>query len=185
MTLKQLIFVIIGFFLLLSFGITATAQNTTITGKVTDTEGIPLENVSVLVKGTNIGTTTLANGSYQVSVTKSSGNILIFSYVGFPDKEITQAQGNVMNVQLERSNQSLDAVVVVGYGTQKRKDITGAVVSIDKQRLENLPNSNFAQALEGALPGVSVNTNGGGAEGNSVSILVRGRKSVFPAAFQT
>jgi TonB-dependent SusC/RagA subfamily outer membrane receptor len=79
---------------------------------------------------------------------------------------------------MEKTNQSLDAVVVVGYGTQKRKDVTGSIVSVDKQRLENMPNSNFAQALEGALPGVSINTNGGGAEGNNVSIIIRGQKSI-------
>ncbi len=176
--MKRLIVVISCFFLLFIFAVNAIAQNTTITGKVTDVEGNPLENVSVLIKGTNIGTTTVANGTYQIGVTKPSGNTLLFSYVGFSDKEITQSADNTINVQLEKSSQSLDAVVVVGYGSQRRKDITGSVVSIDKQRLENLPNSNFAQALEGSLPGVSINTNGGGAEGNNVSIVIRGQKSI-------
>jgi len=156
----------------------ALAQNTVISGKVTDENADPLPNVSVVIKGTTIGTATSANGTYQLNVPKASGNTLVFSFVGFTDKEITQTQGNTINVQMEKTNQSLDAVVVVGYGTQKRKDVTGSIVSVDKQRLENMPNSNFAQALEGALPGVSINTNGGGAEGNNVSIIIRGQKSI-------
>ncbi len=178
MIMKRLIFVISCFFLFCIFSVDAFAQNTTLIGKVTDAEGNPLENVSVLLKGTSIGTTSDRNGNYQLSATKPSGNILVFSYVGFTDKEITQSQGNTINVQLEKSSQSLDAVVVVGYGTQRRKDVTGSIVSIDKQRLENLPNSNFAQALQGSLPGVSINTNGGGAEGNNVGITIRGQKSI-------
>ena len=179
MIIKKFTYALLCLCILFTIPVDALAQNTILTGKVTDENANPLENVSVVIKGTNIGTITDANGSYRLSAIKPSGNIIVFSFVGFSDKEITQAQGNVINVQLEKSSQSLDAVVVVGYGTQKRKDITGSVVSIDKQRLENLPNSNFAQALEGALPGVSVNTNGGGAEGSSVGILVRGRKSVL------
>ncbi len=105
MLLKRLIYVISCFLLLFIFALDAIAQNTAITGKVTDAEGNPLENVSVLLKGTNIGTTTVANGIYQISVTKPSGNTLLFSYVGFTNKEITLSQGNTVNVNWEnRSN---------------------------------------------------------------------------------
>lgn len=178
MVSKRLLSVILSCLLFCFFSINAAAQNTVITGRVTDPDGKPVENVSVQLKGTATGAATAADGTYRLTVPKATGNVLVFSSVGFTEKEITQTAGTV-NVQMEKNSQSLDAVVVVGYGTQKRKDVTGSVVSLDKQRLESLPNTNFAQALEGALPGVSINTNGGGAEGNSVSILVRGRKSVL------
>ena len=73
---------------------------------------------------------------------------------------------------------TLDEIVVVGYGTQKKSDITGAVSSIPKERLQQLPNNNIAQALQGSVPGIQINTNGGGSEGNNVSILIRGRNSI-------
>lgn len=165
------------FLLFFTIPFISLAQNNIITGKVTDADGKPVENVSVVIKGTNIGTTTAADGTYRLSVPKISGNILIYSSVNFTEKEITQ-KGNTVDVQLEKSSQSLDAVVVVGYGTQKRKDITGSIVTLDQKRLENMPNTNLLQAMEGAIPGLSLNTNGGGAEGNNVSIVIRGQKSI-------
>jgi len=162
---------------LIPFAAFSQTNATSITGKVTDANGNPLANVSVVVKGTTAGTATSTDGTYRLTVSKPSGNVLVFSSVGFADKEVTQVN-KVENVQMQKANEALDAVVVVGYGTQKRKDITGSVVSVDKQRLEDLPNTNFAQALEGALPGVSVTTTGGGAEGNNLSILIRGQKSI-------
>lgn len=175
--INKLLIPITFFLCLFLFPFATSAQNTIISGKVTDAMGNPLENVSIILKGTTTGTATSKDGTYRISVTKPSGNTLIFSYVGFKNKEVTQSSGTV-NVQMEKSNGALENIVVVGYGTQKRKDITGSIVSVDKQRLDDLPNTNFAQALEGALPGVSVTTNGGGAEGNNVSILIRGQKSI-------
>jgi len=131
------------------------AQNTIITGKVTDADAKPLENVSVLIKGTNTGTTTDVNGMYQLSVTKPSGNVLVFSYVGVTDKEIKQ-QGNTLNAQMEKSNQSLDAVVVVGYGTQKKVNLTGAVSAITAADLESRPITSTSSSLQGLLPGVTI-----------------------------
>jgi TonB-linked SusC/RagA family outer membrane protein len=163
---------------LLILPVSVIAQNTVINGKVTDPDGNPVPSVSVSVKGTKLGTTTKADGTYTLSVIKKGGEILVFTSVGFVDKEMPLGAGNEVNIQLEKSSQSMDAVVVVGYGTQKRKDVTGAVASLDKQRLENMPNSNLLQALEGAVPGVSINTNGGGAEGNNLSIIIRGQRSI-------
>jgi TonB-linked SusC/RagA family outer membrane protein len=166
------------FFLLIYFApFAAVAQNTTVTGKVTGTDGKPLENVSVIDKATGNGTATAKDGTFKLNVNKPSGNTLLFTSVGFADKQVDQTSATV-SVQMEKSNESLEAVVVVGYGTQKRKDITGSIVSVDKQRLEDLPNTNFVQSLEGSLPGVSVTTAGGGAEGNNVNILIRGQKSI-------
>jgi TonB-linked SusC/RagA family outer membrane protein len=166
------------FFIALILPVSVFAQNTVITGKVTDPEGNPVQSVSVNVKGSSAGTTTKADGSFSLSFTKTGSDVLVFSSVGFTDKEITIGNNTEINAQLERNEQSLNNVVVVGYGTQKRKDVTGSVVTLDRKRLDNIPNSNVMQALEGAIAGVSINTNGGGAEGNNVSIVVRGKKSI-------
>lgn len=175
--MKRLTLVLSGlcFFLL---PLLAVAQSLQISGKVTDTEGNPIENVSVVLKGTNQGTVSLSDGSYRIRVNKSSGNVLVFSSAGYLTREVTQSSGNRLDVQLEKSNQSLDAVVVVGYGTQRKRDVTGSVASLPKERLEQLPNTNIAQALQGSVPGLQINTNSGGAEGNDLSILIRGRNSI-------
>jgi TonB-linked SusC/RagA family outer membrane protein len=165
------------FLLLLVLPASLFAQ-TPVKGKVTDADGNPLQSVSVSVQGKTGGVTTAADGTFSLAADRTAGDTLVFSYVGFADKKVKAGLTGDVNVVLEKNDQSLNNVVVVGYGTQRRKDITGSVVSIDKQRLENMPNSNFAQALEGAVPGVSVNTNGGGAEGNSLKILIRGQKSI-------
>lgn len=176
MLLKRLLLVISFIFILFSFP-DAFAQTTALTGKVTDAEGKALENASVQIKGTSIGTITGSDGTYRINLPKPKGNILVFTSVGFTEKEITQT-GSTLDVQMEKTSNSLDAVVVVGYGSQRRRDVTGSVVSLDKQRIENMPNSNLLQAIEGAVPGVAINTNGGGAEGNNLSITIRGQKSI-------
>lgn len=157
---------------------TAFSQLTPLTGKVTDVEGKPLENISVTIKGSNAGTTTAANGTYQLTAARPGGNVLVFSSVGYGMQEIKQGRGNTIDARLDKSDQSMNAVVVVGYGTQKKSDVTGAVASVDRKRLENLPNTNFAQALQAAVPGISIGQNGGGAEGNDLSIRIRGRNSI-------
>ncbi len=154
------------------------AQATGIKGKVTDIEGRPLQSVSVSIKGGTAGTSTAADGSFSLSITKDDGKVLLFSSVGFTDKEVPLGNSNVINVQLETNEQSLNTVVVVGYGTQKKRDVTGSVASLSKDRLTQLPNTNIAEALQGSIPGLQINTNGGGAEGNNVSILIRGRNSI-------
>lgn len=173
---KRLLPLFLWFFLL---SISSFAQNAAVRGKVTDLDGVPLQSVSVNVKGTVAGTTTKADGTFSLSVTRTGADVLVFSFVGYNDKEVTLGTSNEVNVQLEKNEKALNAVVVVGYGTQRRKDVTGSVVSLDKQRLENMPNTNVFQALQGAMPGVSINTNGGGAEGNNMSILIRGQKSIY------
>ena len=154
------------------------AQNTTITGRVTDGDGTPLEKVSVLVKGTSAGTTTDVNGTYQLHVTKPSGNTLVFSSVGFADKEILQSQENTINVQLEKSSQSLDAIVVIGYGSLRKKDLTGAVSQIKVTQLENENPQSVQDALRGNIPGLNISQiNAASAKGGG-DLLVRGKSSI-------
>lgn len=169
---------IISLLFLIYYSIPCAAQNRLISGIVTDVEGNPLENVSVIVKGTSIGTVTANNGNYQLTVSGISGNTLVFSSIGYSGKEVLLSGRNIINVQLEKSDGALDAVVVVGYGTQRKRDVTGSVASLSKDRLQQLPNTNIAEALQGSVPGLQINTNGGGAEGNNLSILVRGRNSI-------
>ncbi len=154
------------------------SQTTTVTGKVIDGDGVPIQGASVLVKGTTLGATTQPDGSFSIKFTRKGNDVLIFSYVGYNDKEVKVGSTNIVSVQLERNTESMNAVVVVGYGTQKKRDVTGSVVSIPKERLQQLPNNNILSALQGSVPGISVLQGSAGAEGNGVSILVRGRKSI-------
>jgi TonB-linked SusC/RagA family outer membrane protein len=156
------------------------AQDRVITGKVTaekDSETLP--GVTVGLKNKTTKTVTDANGNFRITGVSAS-DILVFSFIGFTNKEIPAStiSGTAITVRLSESVAALNEVVVVGYGTQKRSDITGSVVSVDKKRLEDLPNTNFAQALQGSIPGISVEQNSAGAEGNSATIRIRGQKSI-------
>jgi len=165
-------------FLTLFLGSAFFSNAQTVSGKVTDPAKQPIAGVSVSVKGVpSNGVTTTDDGSFNLNAIKP-GSILIFSSVGFVSKEINYSGNGSLSVVLDIDVNSLNDVVVVGYGTQKKRDVTGAVVSLSKDRLAQLPNTNIAQALQGALPGIQINTNSGGAEGNDVSIVIRGRKSI-------
>lgn len=167
-------------FLLVLFLISVTisyAQEKSISGKVTDDDGLGIPGVTVLEKGTTNGTVTDVDGNYSLTVS-SSAAIVVFSYVGMTTREIEVGDQSVIDVTMEASAIGLDEVVVVGYGTQKKSDITGSVASVSTERLEQIPNTNFAQALQGAVPGININTNAAGAEGNNMSILIRGRNSI-------
>lgn len=156
----------------------AFSQSPPIKGRVTDTNGNPIPGASIAVKGKSLGTATRPDGSFTLLVSNPEGQVLVISSIGFAEKEITMNSGTSYNVQLETSEQALSTIVVVGYGTQKKRDVTGAVASIPKERLQQLPNTNVAEALQGSVPGLQINTNSGGAEGNNLSILVRGRNSI-------
>ncbi len=150
----------------------------TVSGTVLDEKGEPLPGVSIALKGTQRGTSTDAKGQFKISFPEESSPTLVFSYVGYVAQEKELGNQSTVTVTLQADTRSLDEVIVVGYGTQKKSDLTGAVVAISKDRLTQLPNTNIAQALQGSIPGLQINTNGGGAEQNDVSILVRGRSSI-------
>ncbi len=148
-----------------------------VTGIVLDNNGQPLPGANILEKLTNNGTLTNFDGEYSINVSSTNATLVI-SYVGFETKEISVDNQKKIDITLSPDTQSLDAVVVVGYGVQRRSDITGAVSSIATERLEEKPNNNFAQALQGSVAGVNIVSNSAGAEGNDVSILIRGRNSI-------
>lgn len=165
--------------LLLSFAaillsLQSHAQNVTVTGKVTSkTGGEALPGATVSVKGGQTATQTDANGNFSLAV-PSSGSVLIVSYVGWVDQEIpVNVKTTVYNVQLDTKAGSLNEVVVVGYGTQRRATLTGAISSVKAKDLENIPNGRIEQALQGRVSGVTILQNSG-QPGSSSTIRIRG-----------
>ncbi|HEX5024831.1 MAG TPA: TonB-dependent receptor [Agriterribacter sp.] len=147
------------------------AQNVTkVSGKVTSGD-VALPAVTVQVKGLKTATITDTDGNFSIDASPSS--TLIFSAIGYSDLEVKVNNRMVVNVQLESSSKILEQVVVVGYGTQKRKDVTGAISSINAATIEKVPVTTLDQAMQGRAPGVQV-INNDAAPGGNVSVLIRG-----------
>lgn len=148
-------------------------QTKKISGKVTDDKGAALEGVSVLEKGTTNGTVTTATGDFSLTV--SDNATLVFSFVGYADKEFKlTANTTTVNMQLAAVSGNLADVVVVGYGTQKRVTVTGAVTQVKGEQLEKSPNVNLSNSLVGRLPGITA-VNGSGEPGyDGSSLRIRG-----------
>ena len=152
-------------------------QTVQISGKVTSdesSEGLPGANV--IIKGTNLGTITDIDGNYQIEV-PSPESVLVFSSVGFITEEVTVGDQSVINISLIADITSLSEIVVVGYGTQKRSDITGSVTSVPRERLENLPVTNIMHAIQGTTPGLSI-TQESSVPGSSGTMQIRGVNSI-------
>ncbi len=156
----------------------AFAQDSqSVSGKIVDERNQPMIGTTVSEKGTSNGTFTNASGNYTLKLNKQPAT-LVFSFIGYEGQEIELNGRSQLDVTMNSTESSLSEVVVVGYGTQRKSDLTGSVVSVPKERLQQLPNTNIAQALQGSIPGLQINTNSGGAEQNNVTILVRGRSSI-------
>ncbi|WP_316827171.1 TonB-dependent receptor [Pedobacter miscanthi] len=151
------------------------AQNITIKGLVKDKQGLPLPGVSVKVKGTNQGASTTENGAYTISAPQNS--TLEFTFIGY--KTIEEAVNNrtTLNITLSDDNQQLNEVVVIGYGTTTKKDLTTAVTSISAKDIENQPVTNPLQAIQGKAAGVQVISQSG-KPGAGVSVSIRGNTSI-------
>ncbi|HAX93107.1 MAG TPA: SusC/RagA family TonB-linked outer membrane protein, partial [Bacteroidales bacterium] len=143
-----------------------------VTGKVLDTEGEPLPGVSVVVKGTNKGTATDADGLFQIDV-PAGGEVLIFSFIGMKSREVEIGNQSVLNVTMEEGDLELDEVVVIGYGVQKKRDLTGAVSAIASDEISSLPVTGVQQALQGQASGVMITQNHG-APGAGIQVRIRG-----------
>lgn len=150
-------------------------QEITVRGTVTDEQGEPMPGVTIIVEGENLGTVTDVYGNYMIEV--DEGTVLVFSFIGYENQKRTVGSSNVISVRMVEDASSLEEVVVVGYGSQKKSDITGSVASIPKERMEMVPNINIAQAIQGSIPGVMVQNTSAGAE-PSQDIMVRGRNSI-------
>ena len=168
--LKSLLF--IGCFFLVASG---WAQVKKISGTVTDESNNPLSGVSIILQGKTEGTQTIADGTYNFDA--APGDVLNFSSVGFITQSVKVGSSSTIDVSLKPANAKLDEVVVVGYGTQSRRNVTSAISKLDKDVLENAPRSNIASALQGTVSGLNV-VNATGQPGASPIIVLRGGASI-------
>ncbi len=152
------------------------SAQTSITGKVIDEDEAPLIGANVLIKGTTVGSLTDNNGEFSFSSIESDA-ILIISYLGYIKKEVPVNGQSQLTIQLEVDDTSLEEVVVLGYGTQKKSDVTGAVAKVDAEELMERPVTNVTQALQGRVAGVEV-FNTSPAPGNNARIRIRGINSL-------
>ncbi|REG90117.1 SusC/RagA family TonB-linked outer membrane protein [Winogradskyella sediminis] len=156
---------------------TVHAQEKTISGNVTDSGGLPIPGVSVIIKGTTTGTTTDFDGFYQLKGSYTDTSIVVFSYIGMTTVERLVGTEDEINVVLEEDLQMLNEVVVVGYGTQEKKDITGSVSIVDSESFESRPNTQVGSLLQGQSAGVQVTSNSGKPSAG-FSIRIRGTNSI-------
>jgi len=155
----------------LAFVFSATAQNTTVSGTVkSSADGLPLIGVNIIVKNTSSGAVSDFDGNFTINNVQPNAT-LVFTYIGFETKEL--AASTNMTVSLSEDNESLDEIVVIGYGTQKKKEVTGAVTVIDSKAIERLNPVRVEQALQGQVAGVNVTSNSG-SPGAGSNIRIRG-----------
>ena len=159
--------------ILLLVGQSAFSQEISVSGKVTSSlEGIPLPGVSIVEKGTANGVVSDYDGNYQLTV--ASNATLVFSYVGFMTEEIAVNNQSILNVALSEDLTRLEEIVVVGYGTQKKENLTGSISTVKLEDVKNRPIANATQVLAGMAPGVSVTQNSGQPGGDGATIRIRG-----------
>lgn len=168
---KRLITILL---VLLTIGVQVFAQSA-VSGKVTDKTGEPLVGAGVLVKGTTSGTTTDLDGKFSLQGLKQN-TVLVFSYIGYETQEVTVGNQTVINVTLNEEAEFLNDVVVVAYGTAKKRDLTGAMSSIKGDNIKAQSVSSVSRALEGAAPGIQLSSVDG-QPGVNMAIRVRGASS--------
>src|SRR5688572_1943022 len=169
---RSLCFASVMLFLL---GSSAVHAQSLVTGKISDKAGQALPGVNVIKKGTTSGTSTDANGNYSIEA--SANDILVVSFIGYQSLEIVVGNRAKVDVQLEEDVAELQEVVVVGYGSQKKSDLTGAISSLSGDKMRSMVAANANQALQGRIAGVFVTQNSG-QPGSAVSIRIRGTSSV-------
>jgi TonB-linked SusC/RagA family outer membrane protein len=154
----------------------ATQQGVTVTGTVTDEQGLSLPGVNVLEKGTGNGTITNAEGLYTITV--EPGATLVISYVGMQTQEIEVGNQTTINIVLSEMAIGMDEVVVIGYGQQSRRTITTAISRVSSDKIEGVPVESVAQALQGKVAGVRIYQSDGGEPGSDATIRIRGGSSI-------
>jgi TonB-linked SusC/RagA family outer membrane protein len=156
----------------------ASKQQIDIKGTVKDAntrETLP--GVNIIVNGTTIGTMTDANGNFSLKVSDRNAT-LKFSSIGYITQDVALEGKSLINVLMHEETTKLDEVVVVGYGVQKKNDVTGSVVSVNIEKLAERPSTNIVQALQGSMAGLNITVNGASADGSSTSMLIRGQNSI-------
>ncbi|PZX59127.1 TonB-linked SusC/RagA family outer membrane protein [Algoriphagus ratkowskyi] len=155
--------------------ISSLQADVTVTGKVLDETGLPLPGATISVAGTTAGTVTDIDGNYSITVSETAD--LIFSYIGYEPQRIAVGTQTVINVTLRPDATALEEVIVIGYGTTKRSDLTGSVGSVGAEALRERPASSLNQALAGRVSGVQVNNNSG-RPGGRTTVRIRGFSSI-------
>ncbi|MEN2398987.1 TonB-dependent receptor [Flavobacterium sp. MC2016-06] len=166
--IKRCSFLLFTLMSVLTYAQTSTIE--TVTGTVTDNFGAPIPGVNVTEKSTKNAVTTDFNGKYQIKV--KTGGVLVFSFIGMKKVELPLNGRTIINTNMQDDSNQLENIVVVGYGTQRKKELTGAIVTINTDNLGDLPVANLADALKGQVAGVSV-TSGSGRPGDASSIQIR------------
>ncbi|WP_319589405.1 SusC/RagA family TonB-linked outer membrane protein [uncultured Draconibacterium sp.] len=151
-------------------------QKKTITGKVTDANGEPLPGASIIVKGTTIGVTGDVDGNYTLEI-PNDAEVLVFSFVGMKVQEIAIGEQTQINISLEEETFGLEEVVAVGYGVQKKTNLTGAVSQIEADKISARPSASITQSLQGALPGLNIKNTTGDPR-STPEINIRGFNSI-------
>ena len=157
---------------------TAQQQGRTITGTIIDPQGEPIIGANIIEKGTSNGTITDFDGKFTLQVGDNA--VLRISYIGYLEQEVSTEGRNTFNITLLEDTKTLDELVVIGYGTMRKSDITGAVASVDKDKITRQPVANVGSALQGLATGVSVTSNSG-TPGSSATIRIRGVGTVNDA----
>lgn len=150
------------------------AQSKVVKGVIKDVSGLPIPGANVLIKGTQKGTSTDLDGSYTINV--SSGTTLVYSFIGFKTEEKTVNETGVYNIVMQELDNSLEEVVVVGYGVKKKKDLTGSIVSVGAEEIASRPVVNAVQAMQGKAAGVDIASNE--RPGTVGAITIRGARSI-------
>ncbi len=168
---KQILMLFLALVVQVSF-----AQEQTITGKITDDQGLPLPGVNILVKGTNTGTQSDFDGLYSIQATR--GNVLVYSYLGFTNKEVTVGSNSVINVQLDPSASELEEVVVTAQGIKREKKSLGyAVSTIESEEIQNQAQGDIGRILQGKAAGINI-TATNGVSGSGTNFIIRGYTSI-------
>ncbi|HRZ99014.1 MAG TPA: carboxypeptidase-like regulatory domain-containing protein, partial [Paludibacter sp.] len=148
----------------------------TVTGTVVDERGDAVIGANIIVKGTSTGTITNSTGKFEISVS-SENKIITVSYIGYQSQEVTLSNQRTLKITLVPDSKILDEVVAIGYGTVKKRDLTGAVSSVKTSDIIQTPTSNAMEAIQGRVAGMDITRSSGGA-GSGVNILIRGTKTI-------
>ncbi len=175
--MKQVRVLFLTLFMLLTCALGLSAQDRVVSGIVMDTSNEPLVGVSVQIKGTTIGCQTDIDGKYSLKIPVKS-TVLTFTYIGFDEHKVTVSPGQTkVDVVMQENSVLLEETVVIGYGTQKKVNLTGAVASIDGEKLESRPVSSVSNMLQGSVAGLNITTSSG-VPGQSATINIRGKESI-------
>lgn len=176
--MKKIVVKCLASFALILLAHVAYSQSTkTIIGVASDQMGLPLPGVNVMVKGTLTGTITNEQGMFSLEIENPEEKSLVFSFIGFENQEVLIGDQTSFNITMNDDFIGLDEVVAIGYGVVRRRDLTGAVGSIDSKEITKIASSNAIQAIQAKVPGVDIQQSSGEA-GSGVSINLRGNRSL-------